>query len=75
MPGTGAASPIKMKETVLNAEGRKKEAAVVRQDEGMTAVKRRMIDKEESTNTQSSVKTADTYASELKISPQVMEMS
>jgi hypothetical protein len=51
----------------VGALGSQREAALLRDDEGLTAIKRRKVDAE-AVNTQTSVRTADTM-SDLKISP------
>ena len=66
------ASP-KVSEAVLGALGSQREAALLRNDEGLTAIKRRKVDAE-AVNTQTSVRTADTM-SDLKVSPSSFEMS
>jgi hypothetical protein len=57
----------KVSEAVVGALGSQREAALLRDDEGLTAIKRRKVDAE-AVNTQTSVRTADTM-SDLKISP------
>jgi|LauGreDrversion4_2_1035121.scaffolds.fasta_scaffold89976_1 hypothetical protein len=61
-------SPKHCCENTITKNGAKVEAAVIREDEGSTAAKRRKIDCPETVNTQTSVRTADTM-NELKISP------
>ena len=66
------ASP-KVSEAVLGALGSQREAVLLRDDEGLTAIKRRKVDAE-AVNTQTSVRTADTM-SDPKLSPSSFEMS